>query len=156
MTAVTTGQVRQLRDKVYEIEGRVDALAAATGDPDPWHNFGGMSNGWSKNGTDGIGAYRYDYDRRSVIITIKNINPGTISDTIVIWSSANGLAAGYRPLNPKRIAIESDVLALSSSGGGGRNEGACLIINTDGSIEAFGMGLNTSRLDGTVMFPLDI
>jgi hypothetical protein len=132
--------------KAQNTEARLNTLiATATG----WQTFGSMSNGWSVGGH---AKYRLTMDGL-LVLAWKSLNVGTITDNTTIWSSANGLASGFRPVNTSHlIVVATD--HMSNPGGTG-SESAGALLNTDGSVTIFGMSGSATRVDAFITVPLD-
>jgi hypothetical protein len=112
-----------------------------------WHDLTTMSNGWSIGGH---AAYTMLPDGW-LGIAFKDLVPGTDTDATVIFSSANGLPAAYRPANTHRVVAYTNTLRVS----GAAFEMGALEFETDGSIQCFGIAAAATRLDLFTAVPLN-
>src|SRR5882724_7365052 len=84
--------------KAQSVEDRLNALIAnATG----WASMGSMSNGWSVGGH---ASYRRTMEGL-LVLSWRNLLTGTDTDNTIIWSAANGLPAGFRPVNTDHLIV---------------------------------------------------
>ena len=122
---------------------------------DTWHDSGSMTSGWSKSG--GYIKYKKTSDN-TVILSIFNITPGggsSNNDATTILP-AGGIAAAWQPAHNHRVPVWVDVQAIAAGTGGSNAEAAGLGINTDGSIQCYGISTAATRLDAQCEYPLDV
>jgi len=111
------------------------------GSAETWHALGAMSNGWSVGGH---AQYRI-MPTGELALSMKDILLGTtFADGTVLWSAANGLRAGYRPANNRRIVAWAP-----------GNANVAIELETDGSIQCFGFGSVQTRYDLYWSGPID-
>jgi hypothetical protein len=116
---------------------------------DSWHNITGLANGWSI-GSGGYFSYRFNLDRRSVKISVRNVSVGSNADGTTIFSSA--IPSSYRPMTNQRVLVGTDVMRVS----GGNTESSELIVITDGTIQCQGIASAATRVDIAIgEYPLD-
>jgi hypothetical protein len=140
--------VSDASEKAYSVESRLNQILAIATD---WANFGSMSNGWS------VGAYaKYRLDYSGNLCLTMRLNTGTTTtDGTTIWSAANGLPSGFRPVSARLIAASTDHQSNPGSLG---SESAGIMLQTDGSILCYGLAgaANVTRLDVHGVYPIDI
>jgi hypothetical protein len=134
--------------KAQSVEDRLNALI---GSATAWADMGSMSNGWSV-GTHA--RYRKTMDGL-LVLAWRALSVGTETDGTVIWSAANGLPAGFRPVNNNHIIVAATD-HMASPGGLG-SESATVVLNTDGSvtIQGFAGSGNSTRCDVCGTYPID-
>lgn len=106
-----------------------------------------MTNGWSVGGH---ATYLLD-PLGNLVVSWKDLVPGTDTDGTVIWASGS-LPAGYTPSNDRRIACYTDQARINSVSN--YAEGAALNINVDGSVTCFGIAAGATRADLFAVIPL--
>lgn len=120
-------------------------ISYATGYPgnfsgESWHNFGSLSNSWSKTG--GAACYYRKLPDGMVVVEMQNLNVGTTTNNTVIVA-AGGLPPGYQPANFLFFAVRCDVPGTQS---------ASFQVGPDGSISCFGIGASATRVDANFTF----
>ena len=115
--------------------------------PDTWNAMGPMSAGWSVGGHASYTMLPNGW----LGVAFKDLVPGTDTDGTVIWSSANGLPAAYRPSNSHRVVAYTNTLRTS----GASFEMGALEFETDGSIQCYGIAAAATRLDLFTSIPLN-
>ena len=104
-----------------------------------------MTAGWTAGGH---ATYALDV-LGNLVVSFKDLLPGTDTDGTVIWPPGS-LPPGFRPANSRRIVAYTDVLRVS----GAAFESAALNFLPDGSIQVFGVALAATRLDLFHVIPL--
>lgn len=112
-------------DKATSLELRLGIMQAG----DAWNTLS-LGAGWS-----GSLKYRYEMDRRSVRLKFSRSAPGTAGNGTVIAT----LPAAYRPNALTELALTVDHMDVS--GGSPTYQSPHAVMNTDGTIEAWGCGL---------------
>lgn len=115
-----------------------------------WHSLTGFAAGWA------IGSGSAEYmltPMNELKIAIRNLSPGTTTtDGTTILSSANGIPSAWQPATARRFPVAVNILRQASAG---IFEGAALEIETDGSIQCYGIAAAATRVDGYAILPLD-
>lgn len=118
-----------------------------------WHDLVGFATGWSVSG---FAKYRLNPVNGCLDIAIRNLaHNGTTAnpDGTIILIAANGLPAAYRPASARRLTAWTDFLRAN----GAAFEAAGLELETDGSIQCYGMAVANLRVDCYMSgIPLDI
>lgn len=118
------------------------------------HNLSGFATGFSVAGE---AHYRLVASPpNSVQLSLRNLaynGTGTSTDGATILSAANGLPASYRPASAKRLAATSNLLRQPSAG---VFEAAAIEVETDGSLQCYGIANGATRIDLHAVYPLDM
>jgi hypothetical protein len=112
----------------------------------PVSNMPAMSNGWTVGGH---AAYALD-PLGNLVVSFKDLVPGSVADGTTIWG-AGSLPAAYVPVNSRRIVSWCDGLKTV----GGNLEAAGLDFQTDGSVDVYGVSSGATRLDCFAVIPLE-
>jgi hypothetical protein len=115
--------------------------------PEVPHNLTTMSNSWAI-GAGGHAQYMLNANGE-LVLSFKILTPGAVSDGTVIFPSGS-LPANYRPVGLRRVAAYTDVLKISA----GNYEGCAIELETDGSIQVYGLNAAASRLECYVAIPI--
>lgn len=146
--AATAPTPEAIWTKLLSLESRLNQLLNNATD---WQTLGSPGNGWGYS-SGGFGKYRLDYSGNLVLV-LKGLTPGTVPDGTVVYSVANGLAAGFRPAVNHLVPGFCDH-SNGTSALGFQTAGVQLI--TDGSIVCFGISPNATRLDLNGVYAIDI
>ena len=118
------------------------------------HSLSGFATGFAVGGA---ASYRLVASPPNTVqIHLRNITyngTGTSTDGAVILSAANGLPASYRPNSAQRLAAWSNLLRQPSAG---VFEAVAVEVETDGSLQIFGLANGATRLDVVGLYALDM
>jgi hypothetical protein len=126
------------------------AMHTATAAPaqDTWHNMPAtLSNSWAIGGH---AAYKKSVYDSLLIVSFKDLAPGSVSDGTVVWP-AGSLPTGYQVASAQRVAAGSDMLKAA----GGGYESPEFEFESDGSIQCYGFNAVSTRADLFTVIPLD-
>ena len=143
------------------VDGQLTATGGTAAAPtvittDTWHTLTGFVTGWS------VGNYcKYKLiENNAVRLAFSGLTPdGTLTskaDATTILSAANGLPAGYRPATNHRIVCFCSDQRTSPDAGATGLSSPALMFLTDGSIQCFGIGNHSLRVDLYCDMPVDI
>lgn len=116
----------------------------------PVQSMPAMINGW--NFTNGHAKYVLDV-LGNLVVSWKNLSPGTDTDGTVIWPTGS-LPQAYRPANNRRVHCYTDQLRVIAAGPPTTTEGAALEIQADGSVQCYGIAAAATRVDLFAVIPL--
>lgn len=118
------------------------------------HSLSGFATGFS---VAGAATYRMVASPpNSVALHLRNIaynGTGTSTDGATILPAANGFPASYRPSSAQRIPAVTNLLRQPSTG---VFEGCGVEVETDGSLQIFGLANGATRIDVVGLYFLDI
>jgi hypothetical protein len=118
------------------------------------HSLSGFATGFSVGGA---ASYRLCASPPNTVqLHLRNIaynGTGTSTDGATILSAANGLPASYRPNSAQRLAAWSNLLRQPSAG---VFEAVAVEVETDGSLQIFGLANGATRLDVVGLYALDM
>lgn len=118
------------------------------------HSLAGFATGFS---VAGAATYRLVASPpNAVALHLRNIaynGTGTSTDGATILSAANGFPASYRPSSAQRIPAFANLLRQPSAG---VFEACAVEVETDGSLQIFGLANGATRIDVVGLFYLDI
>jgi hypothetical protein len=125
------------------------AMHTATAAPtqDTWHTMGSMSNSWHVGGH---AEYKKSVYDNLLIVSFKDLVPGTVADGTVIWA-AGSLPTGYQVTSAQRVSAGSD----AQKANGANFEVPELEFEADGSIQCYGFSTTSTRADLFAAFPMD-
>lgn len=118
------------------------------------HSLAGFATGFS---VAGAASYRLCASPPNTVqIHLRNIaynGTGTSTDGATILSAANGLPASYRPSSAQRLAATANLLRQPSAG---VFESCAIEVETDGSLQIFGLANGATRIDLVDTYALDM
>lgn len=118
------------------------------------HNLSGFATGFAVGGS---AQYRLCASPPNTVqIHLRNITyngTGTSTDGATILSAANGLPASYRPTSAQRLPAWSNLLRQPTTG---VFEAVAVEVETDGSLQIFGLANGATRLDVVGLYALDM
>ena len=125
------------------------------GSPSAWHGLSSFAAGWSVGG-----EVQYKIGLENMLhLRVRNlVHDGVTAnpDGSVILSSANGVPTQFRPPSARRFAVYCNQIRAIAAGPPTTTSGAALELETDGSLQCFGMAQACTRVDGYATLTLDI
>jgi hypothetical protein len=119
-----------------------------------WHSLSGFATGFSVGGEV---RYRLTVENELEFHCRNLVHDGVTADPdgTVVLSSANGIPAAFRPPSARRFSVYCNQIRVIATGPPTTSSGAALEIETDGSIQCFGLAQAATRIDGYACLPLD-
>jgi hypothetical protein len=149
----TTGSVfvgpatpTQAQPEMY-VSGTISYATGYAGNvtPETPHSLSSMANGWSIGGH---AQYMLNANGE-LVISFKDLQPGSVSDGTTIFSTGS-LPPAYRTANNHRVPAYCD--QLKATGGG--YEGCSIELETDGSVQIYGVSSAATRVDCFAVVPI--
>lgn len=119
-----------------------------------WHGLSGFNTGWSVGGEC---EYKLTAENELSIHFRNLVHDGVTAnpDGTTILSPANGIPPAFRPQSARRFAVYCNQIRVIASGPPTTSSMAALEIETDGSIQCYGMAQACTRVDCYYTLPID-